>query len=372
MRLKLFVCMLCLVYPMYGQVVMNNYYNRGVYRSMDPRAEAMGKIQSVGENKYFNILSNPALDNSGKEISAYFSYSDDPYYSFLKASIRNFGVTYNIGTIGSFGASMESFNYGESEYLNFDATEELYSFSYSNKIADILNFGITANLIVDNKFKITNNATFFDIGLSKKFSMYENEQLKHELNAGLQVINVTSKKIQRESIRQYYYPIVAMPFPSILRIGMEDVLTFYKNNDKDYKYVTLKTAIEYEDLLNAKTLSAIKFGAELITLDLLSLRVGYYYRFEEYKGTYTYYYNDAYLYQWNYHYDYSKGQFTYGVGLNLDFKQLLNGPPLVLTIDFVSLDQSFKEQDLNEGDYISTFSFGNFQTVLARVRYIVE
>ena len=257
MRLKLFVCMLCLVYPMYGQVVMNNYYNRGVYRSMDPRAEAMGKIQSVGENKYFNILSNPALDNSGKEISAYFSYSDDPYYSFLKASIRNFGVTYNIGTIGSFGASMESFNYGESEYLNFDATEELYSFSYSNKIADILNFGITANLIVDNKFKSSSNATFFDIGLSKKFSIYEDEQLKHGLNAGLQIINVTSKKIQNDPplpVGQF----ARIPFPSILRIGLEDVLTFYKNNDKDYKYVTLKTAIEYEDLLNAKTLSTIK------------------------------------------------------------------------------------------------------------------
>jgi len=338
----------------------------------DPRAEAMGKIQSVGEKKYFNLLSNPALDNSGKEISAYFSYSD-PYNLFAKARIRSVGVTYNTGTIGSFGASMENFNYGEhyyyylNSYLNSDATEELYSLSYSNKIFDILNFGITANLIVDNKFKSnSSNATFFDIGLSKKFSMYENEQLKHELNAGVQIINVTSKKIHNDPplpVGQF----VRIPFPSILRIGLEDVLTFYKNNDKDYKYVTLKTAIEYEDLLNAKTLNTIKLGAELSTLDLLSLRVGYYYRFEEYKG--TYYYG---LYQYNYHYDYSKGQFTYGVGLNLDFKRLLNGPPMVLTIDFVSFEQTFKQKNLNEGGNTLTFSLGNFETILVRFKHIIE
>jgi uncharacterized protein YfkK (UPF0435 family) len=377
-----------------------------VYRSVDPRAEAMGEIQSVGEKKHFSLLSNPALDNSGREISAYFSYSDYQNYFFGKAKERTFGVTYNTGTIGSFGASMGSFSYNDvpfrlllarlsssiwidpAVFSNFLTNEELYSLSYSNKISDIVNVGVTANLLVynefkndfnafydfiDNKSKTTNNAAFFDIGLSKKFSMYEDEKRKYELNAGLQVTNVTGNKIRNIFVlyNPYNYnQIITLSFPSILRIGIENVLTFYKDN----KDITLKTAIEYEDFLNAKTFSAIKFGAELSALsDLLSLRAGYYYRFAELKGTYDNpSYDDLYSYPYlyNYHFDYSQGHFTYGVGLNLDFKRLLNWSPIILIIDFVSIDPTFTEKFLPIGGGI--FSSGDFQTVLARFKYIIE
>jgi hypothetical protein len=385
--------MLFFIYPVYGQMILNNYYNIVLFRYTDPYAEAMGKIQSVGDRNYFTLLSNPAIDNSGKEISAYFSYGN-PYYVFDKAEISSFGVTYNTGTIGSFGLSMESFEYNQKSSDDYYATDELYSFSYSNNIFDIVNFGIDVNLVADNRFKDkSSNAFFFDIGLSKKFSMYEDENLKHELNSGLQIVNVTGKKIENEPINQLY----ALPFPSVLRIGLEDVLTLYKNNDRDYKLITLKTAIEYEDLLNVRTLSTIKFGAELNTLELLSLRIGYYYRFEEYKGYYYVYdgvwykanyhyydYSDGNVYLkilppgWrveNYHHDYSNGCFTFGVGLNLDFKRLLNGPPIALTIDFVNLKQkTIRVEYIEEGDRseIYSYSFGNFHTVLARLRYHIN
>ena len=374
MKLKLFICILFFIYPVYGQVIWDNYYNIVLYRSVDPRAEAMGKILSVGEQKSFTLLSNPALDNSGKETSVYFSYGN-PYYIFNKAEISSFGITYNIGTIGPFGLSMERFEYNlNTSYYggNYYATEGLYSLSYSNSISDILNFGIAVNMVADNKFKDrSSNAIFFDIGLSKKFSIYEYEKLKHQLNSGLQIINVTGKKIKNEPIL-YNNQAFSIPFPSVLRIGLEDILTFYKNSDKDYKLITLKTAIEYEDLLNAKTLSTIKFGAELSTLDLLSLRVGYYYRVEEYKVTDSYYdYGDILLYERIYHYDYSNGCFTFGAGLNIDFKRLLNGPPITLSIDFVNLKQTIREKALSDGRS-ETYSLGNFHTVLARWRYTIE
>ena len=46
---------------------------------------------------------------------------------------------------------------------------------------------------------------------------------------------------------------------------------------------------------------------------------------------------------------------------------------MVLTIDFISLDKTYKEKDINGKGYTTyTCSLGNFQTILARVRYIVE
>jgi hypothetical protein len=348
-----------------GQV--NIYYgdfcNIVLYRSVDPCAEAMGKILSVSDQKYFTLLSNPALDNSNKEVSTYFSYSN-PFYTYNKAEINSFGITYNKGSIGSVGFSMEifelGFNMGDLNYPE----DKLYSLSYANSISNIFNFGINANLITGDNYRYgeeKKSATigFFDIGLSKNIKLSESKTVKDEINIGLHITNIFGKKANNNTYSPDY--ILKIPFPSILRIGLENRIFFFENGKKNYNFITLKSAIEYEDLLNFNTFNTIKFGAELTTLDLLSVRIGYYYRFEHYKYSRNYGFGS-----YNFEYDCDGGSFTFGAGLNIDFRRFLNDVPLSLIIDFVNMKQPLP---LDKLGYVS---IDNFHTVLARLRYHIN
>ena len=339
----------------FSQVYNSGYETLFFERCAGAKNEAMGKILSVGNSSYFTLFANPAINTENKEISAYYSYSN-PYYSQDKFGFNFLGITTNLGNIGAFGVALLHNNWGEYTYSTIEnphgqkyfAFENLYTASYARSIGKICDFGVEGNLYVDNRYlnKSFQNS-FFTIGLSKAFLLKEGSTSKDILHTGLQIVNLFGQGVKYDYSNPYWTsaPVKTFPFPSILRIGIENELILLKNESCfDQHYITIRTSLEYEDLLNSKTRSSFKFGSEITTLDLISLRFGYF-------NT-----------QLDYWFNIKKklDAFTFGAGLNIDLREYTENWPFALLIDYVNMKQTVIEN--------SNYS-GNYNTIQARIRY---
>ena len=305
------------------------------------KTEAMGRILTLNFDPYFVSQSNPANLVNTKGVAVFYAYSS-PLYGLKDANYNYAGVSYNNSKIGAFAFNVLRFDYGLTFYQTgehdpivigtFEPTRELYTLTYSNEIKDWFSFGINANLfvMVENE---SFTSTFFEIGLSRNFTVIQNSELKDELTIGTQLKNIFNQSFSAVDQAQ------ADAFPSIFRIGVSNSIEYTDTDVFEKAYLLGFTiGLEYQDLLNSGKRTAYKVGGELSFLDIIFLRSGYYN-----ETTYS-----------------SEGEledFTYGFGLKLDFeKYITNNFPLVLVFDFVTLEQPSYVTDISNWDNFTTFT----------------
>ena len=308
------------------------------------KLEAMGRIVTLNFDPYFVSQSNPANLVSTKGIAIFYANSS-PFYLLNEATYNYAGVSYNNPTIGAFAFNIMSFNYGitfnqtgENDPTvigTFKPTREMYTLTYSNQIPDWFSFGINANLFSDNiAGSETFNSTFFELGLSKKVSFECESAIKHDVVFAAQIKNIFNQS--HSTIDQAQADL----FPSIFRIGVSNLFEYTDADVFEKAYLFGFTiGFEYQDLLNSGKRTAYKVGGELSFIDIIFLRSGYY------SVTPTISEDEL-------------TDFTYGLGLKLDFEKYISDNfPLTILIDFVSLQQPSSVSVPINFDNFTTFNF---------------
>jgi len=321
------------------------------------KIEAMGKILSVSNDSYFVSQSNPATLVQNKVISAFYSHSA-PYYLGKDLQFYYGGLSYNFTNIGAFAINMVWLDMGEFYFTDIDGNSEkvntsrkILTLSYAREISGLFKLGINSNLFIDD-FNPDESyyGSFFDLGILKDIHQIKNNTFENKISIGLYIKNIfnqgidyTSHVFVRNSDQKEY-------FPSILRVGISNKLKYF--NPAFYKkshLIGLTTAFEYQNVINYKYKTAIKFGAELSVLDFIIARCGYF--------------NESQLEASN-----SKGEltsFTYGFGINLEWSKLLNtNSPFLMTFDYTSLPQPTYIVDFDDWDNFTIFSI--------RLNYLFE
>jgi hypothetical protein len=311
------------------------------------KTEAMGRILTLNFDSYFISQSNPANLAATKGIAGFYSHSS-PLYGYNEATYNYAGVSYNNATVGAFAFNFLSFKTGMTFYVTeeggpeiigtFEPGMDLYTLTYANEIAQWFSFGINANLFINHLGEDQSfTGTFFELGLSRDFHLISDSQIKDDISIGTQLKNIFNQSFSAIDEAQ------ADAFPSIFRVGISNT-TEYTDTDayKNSYLLGFTLGIEYQNLFNSDYRTAYKAGAELSLLDILFLRGGFYH-----ETTIDYGFNLTGKLE----------EFTYGLGLKLDFYQLFTKNfPLVLLFDYVSLKQPTYIIDFDDCDNFTAFT----------------
>ncbi len=341
MKKNIFQLLLFFSTPLIGQTY-NDFASEIFFgRLPSAKTEAMGRILTLDLDQYFVSYSNPSnlVNSSGASI---FYANSTPYYTLTEAVYNYAGFSYKHPTIGAFAFNYMRFSYGLTFYKtgelgpqatgSYEPGREIYTITYSYGIPDWFNVGVNANLFV---FAESENftSTFFEAGLSRCFNLMKDSFISDELTLGTQLKNIFNQSFSAIDAAQ------ADAFPSIFRIGVSNAVEYTNTAmyEKDY-LIGFTAGFEYQDLFNSRARTAYKAGGELSFLDIIFLRSGYY---SERK-----YFTEGNL-----------EDFTYGFGLKLDFqKYIANEFPLVIWIDYVSLEQPNYGQAPAGWDNFTAFS----------------
>ena len=332
-----------------GLTTAQNYKNSApeifFNRLPSAKTEAMGKILTLNLDPYFVSQSNPASLVTTNCAALFYSYSS-PYYGLDNATYNYIGASYNFPDIGTFALNALWYNTGltfnqtgeggPQVIGTFESTYQLYTLTYAHEIKDWFNFGVNANLFVNGLGPENYNSTFFELGLSRKFTPIQYSTFKDEVLVATQLKNIFNQSIN--TIDQ----AGDEPFPTIFRIGISNLIEYSDKNVFEKSYlIGFTIGFEYQDILNSKFRTAYKVGGELSIVDIIFLRGGYYNETER-------------------ECDNCNGEledFTYGFGLKLDFNKYLTKIfPLILLFDFVSLEQPTFITDKSNWDNFTTFT----------------
>jgi len=321
------------------------------------KVEAMGKILSVGTESHFVSQSNPASLVQSKGLSAFYSHST-PYYLGKDFQFYYSGLSYNFINIGAFAINMIWLDMGETFYTDIDgnsekvnASRKILTLSYAREISGLFKLGINSNLFIDDfNPDESYNGSFFDLGILKDIHQIKNNTFENNTSIGLFIKNIFNQGIEYSNYISVGHNDQKEYFPSILRVGISNELKYFNPGFYNKSHlIGLTTAIEYQNVVNYKYKTAIKFGAELSFLDLINARCGYF--------------NESQLKASN-----SKGEltsFTYGFGINLEWSKLLNtNSPFSMTFDYASLPQPTYVVDFDDWD--------NFTIYSIRLNYLFE
>lgn len=338
MKIRVVMFLLILSSSIYSQTYNGTAYVLFFGRQASAKTEAMGKILSLNFDPYFTSQSNPAELLSVEGASIFYSHSGSPYYFSDKTNFYFGGTSVNLKELGAFAFNIQWVDWGSFVRTSstspepigrFRSTTKLYTFTYANRLLDYFNYGINANLLVEDfGADEPNNGMFFELGITKDFKVIDETKVNDNLLFGIQMKNIFNQSIEFTS-KQENGDIIREEdlFPSIFRIGISN--EFKYSNEKIYKHshlLGLTTGVEYQNVLNSKYYTAYKFGAELSLLNILYLRMGYYHRTANDYGLDA---NKGYL-----------EDFTYGFGLNLNLENyLVVHFPMSIKINYVNLKQ---------------------------------
>jgi hypothetical protein len=319
------------------------------------KIESMGKIRSVSTESFFVSQANPAMLIQGEGINAFYSQSS-PFYLAKDYKFHFSGISYKYSNIDAFALNLSWLDAGNMHFSDpfgnskvAKVSQKILTLSYARDIIGIIKLGINANLFIDdfNPDK-TVSGSFFDIGFLKDIYLIKNNIYEDKVLIGLLFKNIFNQGIINNGLfarsNDKYY------FPSILSIGISNVVNFYNQDIYNQShFIGLTTDYEYQNVINYKYRTATKIGFELSLLNILFARCGYYsetqFKASNGKGSLT--------------------DFTYGFGLNLEWSKLLNTEsPLTITFDYTSLKQP---------TYIVNFDdWDNFTIYSIRLNYLFE
>lgn len=334
-----------------------NGYNLEFFFGRQPsaRSEAMGQALVASYDGGFTLFYNPAGIILNQKLTASFSYAS-PYYLLTNANYNFLGFTYNIGNWGTIGISRFHFSFGENIYAasvddpfifsrSITPTTTFITVSYAKEIFTNLAIGLNFNFYSENLLDTKSYPV--DIGLLKIIPIKREQENKQRLYFGVSIKNAFGSKINYSS--QILMPGSSFKFsfeeslPIILRIGTSYELFLLKHHYLPNLYMFgVMFQIEYEDVLNDKYRTGIKFGSELSFFEIFYFRSGYY-SFKVGPGSVN-----------------GKKRltdFTYGFGIRLPVDDFLKKRfPLAISFDLTSLKQPSYVREYNDWDNFSIYS----------------
>jgi len=342
--MKKIILILVLIIPLisFGQyegILFESFFGR----QPSARAEALGRGYSSIDGDLATIFYNPAGTATMQGIEINTSIAS-PYYLLEEAEYSFTSIGYSVNKYLTIGVSRNRYSQNRAHIrypvliLYSPHLTTIYSLNISSQPIKNLFIGINANYITMKYNDKLSNTLYFDVGIIKKFQFGKKESVNHSINIGVSVTNLNSAKIPDVTLNQAY----DKNLPIINRYGIN--YQFYLNKKWILESLTtfrLLVQGDYQLLLNSEDYIEYHTGAELMFLEILSLRIGYYI---ENKSLY-----DFYLPQYS-----ETRSFTYGFDLNVPMYKLTK-IPLNISLDFTSLPQiSYSKKNRKLDNFTNT------------------
>lgn len=325
-------------------------------RQPSARAESLGKSYSSIDGDLTTIFYNPAgtATIQGLEIDA--SYVS-PYYALEKAKYNFLSIGYNINKYLTIGLSRNHFTSGQEISLldntgNAIVTEHIptntiYSLNVSSQPIRNLFIGLNTNYLIWNPIDQAASSFFLDFGIIKRFQFGQTKVTSHSINIGASITNLNFSKITLDFNGNEY----RNELPVINRYSAN--YQFYLNKKVLLEALTTFRLLiqgEYQLLLNSEYHRGFHTGAEIMLLEILSLRIGYYEESQKDFDLPTANKNEI-------------SSLTYGIGIQIPLFKLTK-VPLNINFDFTTLPQA---------SYTTTdYNLENFSTYTLKLNWIIK
>lgn len=353
MKNSILIVQLLLPTLLFGQY---KYFESEMFFGRQPsaRAEAMGRSYSAMDGDLTSVYFNPAGVATLKGIELDGSYAT-PNYSLGKATYKFLSLGYKFNKYIVAGLSVNHFSlekeiaftddYGNPNYTFIPYTSN-YSLTLASQPIKNLLIGMNTNLFIWNPVKKNFTALNFDFGMIKKFELVNGKKYKHSINLGTSIKNFNYSKVKIN----YAGSKSEEALPVIVKYGANYQITFDKHLLIDsLKTLRLLVHGEYQDLLNSNYYTTSRIGGEIMFLELLSVRAGY---FKEKVENYGY--PDKNMSE--------VSAFTYGFGLQIPLHKLTK-LPLNINCDYTNLPQPSYSKIYTQWD--------NFQVYNVRLNWMM-
>ena len=315
-------------------------------RQPSARAEALGKGYSAMDGDLSSIFYNPAGTATLKGLELNSSFAS-PYYHLEDAKYTFLAAGFNINKYLTVGVSYNHFDTGEElpyidPFGNLQSaipTNSFYTLNLSSEPIKNLYVGINSNYLVWKPNDETGTVLYFDFGVIKKFEFGTKEKSQQSVNIGASIVNLNFAEIELV----YHGSNGKDNLPVTTRYGVNYELYL----DNHWVFDTLHTfqflvQAEYQLLLNSDYYNGIHSGLEVLFLEMLALRVGYYS-----ENVNDYGRPDELVNEFN--------EFTYGFGLQVPLNKLTN-IPINVYFDYTSLPQPSNFKIKNDLDNFSSYT----------------
>ncbi len=199
-------------------------------------------------------------------------FSSDNYMAGISNNF--FGLAFNTGNAGVLAVSMKAMNFGEipmttvqdmdgESGASYSPTFSVMGFSYSRKLTDRINVGLTAKLIYESVPRASATALAFDFGLQ-----YKDLVEVKGLSLGLAIRNIgtnmqyggtgllNSARVEDETYHDYFYhPTSSDQLPASMEMGLSykagDMLMLsavYQNSNTETDYLRVGTELNFADI----------------------------------------------------------------------------------------------------------------------------
>ncbi len=309
----------------------------------------MGKTYTSIDGDLATIYFNPAGISSIRGVEANSSYTPpgyyltEGYYTFFAAGVK-------VNDYLRLAFSQFQFNLGKTEFLSARVPPfaKHNTLTIASEPIKNLFIGLNANLLVYETGVIGEEISFYlDLGAIKKFEFLQKESTGHSVNIGASVSNFTMSVMTFGNNK--FESASELPVTGRFGVSYQFLLDKHLLHEN---LETLKFLIQgdYQNVFNSDFYTAYRGGGEVLLLEILALRIGYY-KEEE---------NDLRLPLENYD---EISAITTGFGLQLPLNKLTN-LPLNIRFDYTSLPQQ---------PYSNTFSdFDNFTTYSLRLNWLFK
>ncbi len=315
-------------------------------RQPSARAEALGKSYNSIDGDLSTVFFNPAgtATLKGAEMNSSLAL---PYYALQESKYFFASAGVNINQYLTIGISRNHFTWGEKiNYFNgsnslgsYTPRHSTYSLNVSSQPIQNLLIGLNANHLRWNPNNKSANSTYLDFGIIKKLPISDEVKTKQIVNLGASISNLNFAETSFNTIQGEFQENL----PVINRYGVS--YQFHLN--EKWLSDTLQTfrflvQTDYQLLLNSEYHRGLHAGIELMFLEILSLRWGYY---EENINDYNFpTINRDQLHD-----------ITYGFGIQVPLEKL-SKLPLNISFDYISLPQTPLTKGSNNLDDFSTYT----------------
>ena len=310
-------------------------------RQQCARAEAMGKSYTSVDGDLTTVYFNPAGVATIKGIEIDGSYTPPTYY-LTEGYYRYFGVGYRINKYFQVAFSQFHFDYGKTNILGVNTTpySERNTLTISSQPIKNLFLGLSTNYFIwQPGLDKPVTSIYLDFGAIKKFQFLQKETSGHSVNIGASISNFNYSKITFDF--NGYKSINDLPVTTRFGANYQFALNRHLLIDTLQTFRLLIQG-EYQKVLNSDYESAIRTGGEIMLLEILSIRAGYYKEIE-----YNYGFPSV-------NYGFISG-LTYGIGLQFPLYKLTK-VPLNINFDYTSLPQPLHSTVVNHWDNFTTYN----------------
>ena len=304
-----------------------------VDRQPSAKIESMGRSGVATYDEMFSVFYNPALISNINGITVSSSMTS-PYYGYDDSKFSFFGIGYTLKKKLSFGLSMYNYSgdafettsipFPEGRYLPAESNDYKFTISISPNRA--FSFGISGKYVSSNAIdgilsEKTEEGYDMDIGIHQIVAVTRNRSFKQKTSIGISFLNAFAgdigdyklPRIMNTGVNFSYIPRVGSLFPNVHTVFFTFTGEYQKMWDSDYH-------------------SGMKFGSELLIIEMFALRCGYYWEkvIEE---------------------------FTYGFGIYIPLYRFFGGKvPLSIKFDYANMKHP-ENNDLDmDYDNINSYS----------------